>query len=229
MKNLILAGAVLLLLPAISKAQTIGIAAGSPKTVTINISAGPVVSGVTVSGCNIFRASVSGAENGTAAINGATLIPCSGTYVDTTVVAGNTYFYTADAQSSTGSLSKFSNEVSAVVPQNPSAPSLSAAIVSIKIAGHDETISAQLKDTPGSIASYELYASGKLIGYKVGIVVPETGVYNFTWGGNVVGSTPILTVTDALGQVTSTALTATNALDGFNTECHPIEGLSYCI
>lgn len=93
---------------------------GTPHQANLSWTASTPVTGVTVAGYNVYRATTAGGESG-AAINGTTLI--TGTsYIDATVVSGSTYFYKVEAQSSTGNQSVPSNEASGTVPQNPSGP-----------------------------------------------------------------------------------------------------------
>jgi hypothetical protein len=97
-------------------------ATNSPATVTLSgIGVQPVAhsatlgwsaSTSTVAGYNIYRSAVSG---GSYAKMNSQLI--SGTqYPDTTVLAGQTYFYVVTSQDSSGVESGFSNEASAVIP-----------------------------------------------------------------------------------------------------------------
>lgn len=99
----------------------VGLPNGTQHSTALSWTPGPVVTGVTIAGYNVFRSTTAGGEAGTTAINGST--PITGTtYTDLSVVPGTTYFYVATAQSSTGNQSGFSNEATTVIPGNPSNP-----------------------------------------------------------------------------------------------------------
>ena len=78
---------------------------------------------------NVFRGTTAGGEAATP-INSTGLN--SLTYSDTTVVLGTTYFYRVQATEVCGNFtlpSVFSNEVTAVFPSTPTAPTLQAPVV----------------------------------------------------------------------------------------------------
>jgi len=68
-----------------------------------------------VTGYNVYRATSSGGESGTTAINGSALISGS-SYTDSSVTAGATYYYVVTSVNSSGVQSAFSNEISGVIP-----------------------------------------------------------------------------------------------------------------
>jgi len=68
-----------------------------------------------VTGYNVYRATSSGGESGTTAINGSALISGS-SYTDSSVTAGATYYYVVTSVNSSGVQSAFSNEISGTIP-----------------------------------------------------------------------------------------------------------------
>jgi fibronectin type 3 domain-containing protein len=67
-----------------------------------------------VAGYNLYRSTVSG--SGYVKINSTLITKMSA--IDATVQNGKTYFYVATAVDANGNESPFSNEASAVIPQN---------------------------------------------------------------------------------------------------------------
>ena len=102
-------------------AAPVGLPNGTAHQAVISWTASAPVSGVTVAGYNVYRATSAGGEAGTSAINGTTLVT-SATFTDTSVTSGTKYFYVVAAQSTTGNQSAFSNESSGTVPSNPTNP-----------------------------------------------------------------------------------------------------------
>jgi len=68
----------------------------------------------TVSGYNVYRATVSGGPY--TQIN--TALDAATDYVDNTVLSGQTYYYVTTAVSTTGIESAYSNQVAAIVPSS---------------------------------------------------------------------------------------------------------------
>lgn len=77
-------------------------------------------------GYNVFRSTVTGTEAAPALNASPVDLNCSGTtctYVDTTVARGTTYYYVVQAiETSDGLASANSNEVTAIIPNNPAPP-----------------------------------------------------------------------------------------------------------
>jgi hypothetical protein len=68
-----------------------------------------------VTGYKVYRASASGGETGTAAINGSVL-DAGNSFTDTNVTAGATYYYVVTTVNSSNTESVFSNEISGTIP-----------------------------------------------------------------------------------------------------------------
>jgi hypothetical protein len=194
----------LVFLPLLTSAQAVEQPNGTPHQTVLSWATSPPVTGVTVSGYNVYKSSTSGGESGTKAINGATLVSGT-TYTDASVTPGATAYYVVEAQSSTGNQSVPSNEVSATTPNNPNPPVLSAAIVSINVNGKKETITASYTDTnPVAKTAYQLWSTTGLL--KSGEPsVASSGSYLITWSGATANAPhPSLTVEDDSGNVATT-------------------------
>jgi fibronectin type 3 domain-containing protein len=100
----------------------VGLPNGTAHSTGLIWTPGAPVTGLTVSGYNIYRSTTANGEGGSFALNGSTLVTTT-SYTDTSVVPGTTYFYVVAAQSSNGNQSGFSNEATSVIPNNPSNPS----------------------------------------------------------------------------------------------------------
>jgi fibronectin type 3 domain-containing protein len=102
--------------------QTGGTPVAPPKTGTVHgNSLSWTASTSSVAGYNVYKSSSSGAEQGTAALNGST--PVAGTaYTDLTVTQGATAYYVVTAVTAGGNQSAWSNEASGTTPTNPAAP-----------------------------------------------------------------------------------------------------------
>ena len=191
--------AVALAIPAHAQTVPIGQPNGTPPAVILNWTAS-VTPGV---GYNVFRATATGQESGTPALNGAT--PITGTtFTDTTVTGGQTYFYTA-AATLAGAQSKFSNEITAAIPVTPAPPTLSAPTISISTGPNNtKIVAASYTDTPGVQTAYQFWSGSTLL--KSGTPTPtSTGAYTFSWKvKKALLSMPSLTVSDATGKTFST-------------------------
>jgi hypothetical protein len=170
-------------LPAPAQSTPIGLANGTPHSTSFTWTASAPVTGVTVSGYNLYCAPTTGKEANTNAVNGATLI--SGTsYTDLAVTSGATQFCVVSAQASNGNQSAFSNEVSFTTPSNPNPPTgLTIPVVALNITKNKETMSASWQDVPGSITGYVVWNGSKVL--KEGIVTDSTntGTYSVSWSG----------------------------------------------
>lgn len=92
----------------------------TPGAHSVSLTCNEVDTGVSF---NLYRGTVSGQE----ALYVSQLPACA--YVDASVTQGTTYYYEMTAQDSLGDQSPLSNEASALVPNDPSAPSgLSATV-----------------------------------------------------------------------------------------------------
>jgi hypothetical protein len=192
--------AFLLPLAAFGQTVPVGQPNGTPHSVSLTCTPS-TTSGVT--GYNFYRATTAGGEAGTPALNGAT--PTSGcAFTDTTVVAGQKYFYVAAATIGT-SQSAFSGEVSVTIPTNPAPPSaLTVASFSVVPSsnGKQETITATyIEPTAGAKTFYQLWSTNGLL--KSGQPsVSANGSYTITWTGKISNAPkPSFTVEDDLGNV----------------------------
>ena len=192
-----------LLLPLAALAQTapVGLAAGSPASkVNLNWTASATPA-AQVAGYDVFRATTAGGEAGTTALNGAT--PVVGTaFVDSTAVAGQTYFYVVSTQGTNSKLSAFSNEVTAAVPSNPAPPVLGVVTFSILPQGKKETIVASYSETtPGTHTAFQLWSGKGLL--KSGVpTLANDGKYSVSWTGAIASAPhPSLTIEDDAGNV----------------------------
>jgi hypothetical protein len=169
--------------------------AGTPSSVVLNWTAS-VTAGV---GYNVYRATATGLEAGTPALNGGTPITAT-TFTDVTVTSGTTYFYVVSSTLA-GVQSKFSNEIS-VVPTLPAPPVLSGATVAVMQDGNQtRTITASYTDTSGLPTAYQLWGGSTLL-QKGQPAISSTGQYSVTWTGrNGKSPSPVLTVEDAAGNV----------------------------
>jgi hypothetical protein len=92
---------------------------GTQHSITISWTEAAPPAGMTISGFNVYRATVSGGPY--TKLNSTLIVPLN--YVDVTGVGGTRYFYVATAVASTGAESSFSTEVSAIFLANPAPPS----------------------------------------------------------------------------------------------------------
>jgi hypothetical protein len=184
----------------------VGIAAGSPPA-KVNLSwTASATPAANVAGYDVFRSTSPGTEAGTTALNGATPITTTA-YIDSTAVAGTTYFYTVSTQSTAAlgsKLSAFSNEVSAVVPSNPAPPTLGVVTFSVVPAagGKQETITASYQENAaGAQTEYQLW-SGAAVLKQAKPSIAASGAYTVTWTGKITSAPkPSLTVEDDAGNV----------------------------
>lgn len=190
--------AMLSVVPGASAQVPTGQPNGTPPSVTLKWTASATASAA----YNVYRATATGQESGTPALNGATPVTAT-TYVDTTVAAGTTYFYVVSATLA-GVQSAFSNEVSAPVPTLPAAPVLSGTTISASFNGHKtKMITASYTDTSGQPTAYQLWGGSALL-QKGQPAVSANGQYSVTWTGkNGKAPSPSLTVEDAAGNVMS--------------------------
>jgi hypothetical protein len=151
---------------------------GTLHSINLGCTPGTAVAGVTVAGFNFYRATTSGAEVGTSALNGTTPVSTCA-YNDTTATPGVLYYYVADEQSTTGNQSKPSNEVSATEPQNPNPPTLSITSVALNIIGTQETLTASFVDASTAKDFWFIYDNSQILarGNKI-------GGGTVTWKGN---------------------------------------------
>jgi hypothetical protein len=162
-----------------AKAQGVPVAQanGTTHQTVLSCTPGAPISGVTVVGFNFYKSTTSGGETGTPAINGVTPVPTCG-YTDTNVTAGQTVFYKADAQSSTGNHSALSNEVSATTPNNPPPPTLSITSIALVNVNGQDRLQADWTDTNGASTAFTIFgAQGQVL--KQGSQTTSNGVYSY--------------------------------------------------
>jgi hypothetical protein len=155
--------------------------AGTPHSVTLTWTApSPTGGSGTIAGYNMYKATAGGAfvKINTALIPGLTT-------VDTNVTAGQVDKYCATTVDSASQESVCSNTVTATIPTNPGAPTLSAPLVAMVRQGNQDVLTATWTDGDDVLTSYTIFGKDSVL--KIGVLntsqADATGHYTVTWKG----------------------------------------------